>query len=214
MKEKDIEFLKQGFWQLCGHSNSDLSNQFWMEIHSGYSEEGRHYHDLHHLHYLLKLWDELKEKFDDAEAVAIAIYYHDLIYDARRKDNEERSAEIAVERLQALGWKRERIERVEAHILATSSHESSEDSDRDLLLDLDLGILSEAWEVYSRYAAKIRKEYAVYPDRLYVPGRIQVLQHFLGMERIYKSPEFQSEREAKARENLSKELEELLKQNI
>jgi len=53
---------------------------------------------------------------------------------------------------------------------------------------------------------KIRKEYKVYPDIIYKPGRRKVVQHFLAMERIYKTDYFFVRLEQQAKENLTKEL--------
>lgn len=182
----------------------------WAEISSAYRGEGRFYHDLSHLSFMLDRFQEMRTLFEDEQAVLAAIFYHDIVYDAQKRDNEERSADLAVERLQQLGWAESRIERCRAHILATRSHEISADPDSNLLVDIDLGVLAEPWEVYAAYAANIRKEYAVYPDNLYIPGRIQVLRHFLGMEQIYKSSAFRDEKEPQARINLQKELDALL----
>jgi predicted metal-dependent HD superfamily phosphohydrolase len=46
----------------------------------------------------------------------------------------------------------------------------------------------------------------MYPDFLYRPGRRKVLQHFLDMERIFKTEEFASKFEKQARVNLGWEL--------
>ena len=53
----------------------------------------------------------------------------------------------------------------------------------------------------------IRKEYAIYPDMLYNPGRKKVLQHFLTMDTIYKTAVYRDRYEQKAKENLQRELE-------
>lgn len=63
---------------------------------------------------------------------------------------------------------------------------------------------------YLQYAENIRKEYSIYPDALYQPGRRQVLQHFLAQEHIFKTPVFRERYEKQARENISKELAMLM----
>ncbi|HET7178254.1 MAG TPA: hypothetical protein VFI14_00955 [Chryseosolibacter sp.] len=52
----------------------------------------------------------------------------------------------------------------------------------------------------------MRREYSMYPDFLYRPGRRKVLQYFLDMERIFKTEEFASKFEKQARGNLEREL--------
>ena len=53
------------------------------------------------------------------------------------------------------------------------------------------------------------KNIPFYPDLLYKPGRKKVLQHFLSMERIFKTEQFFSRFEDKARKNLLQEFETL-----
>jgi predicted metal-dependent HD superfamily phosphohydrolase len=147
------------------------------------------------------------ELMEDAEIVAWAIFYHDIIYNPRRKDNEAQSAQVAAQRLGDLGISAERIARCQRHILATASHQLQQDPDTQLLLDIDLGILGADWESYQRYAQQVRKEYAMYPGFLYRRGRRKVLRHFLEKDRIYQTERFMLKWEQQARTNLARELE-------
>jgi predicted metal-dependent HD superfamily phosphohydrolase len=55
----------------------------------------------------------------------------------------------------------------------------------------------------------VRREYSIYPDLLYKPGRKKVLQHFLNMEHIFKTIHFYTLYEQNARNNLNREIAEL-----
>lgn len=176
----------------------------WHELETAYSSPGRHYHTLRHIEQMLTALDEVKEACTDPEAIRLAIFYHDIVYNAQRKDNEARSAVIARKRLAMLGFKR--IGKVVALILATQKHEKSEDRDTNYLLDIDLNILGAAWPQYLDYAQQVREEYIIYPDELYKPGRVQVLRHFLSAARIFKTDYFYNKLEARARGNLQKEI--------
>lgn len=176
----------------------------WQELETAYNLPGRHYHTLQHIEQMLSLLEEVKEDCADLEALQLAIFYHDIVYNAQRKDNEARSAVIARKRLTALGFKR--IGKVVALILATQKHERADDRDTNYLLDIDLNILGAAWPRYREYAQQVREEYIIYPDELYKPGRVQVLRHFLGAARIFKTDYFYRKLEARARENLQKEI--------
>ncbi|MFD2921463.1 hypothetical protein ACFS6H_17175 [Terrimonas rubra] len=92
-----------------------------------------------------------------------------------------------------------------AQILATKAHQASTDPDTNYFTDADLSILGQPWEVYETYYKNVRKEYAMYPDFLYNPGRKKVLQHFLSMDRIFKTNHFFGLLEAPARANLQRE---------
>jgi predicted metal-dependent HD superfamily phosphohydrolase len=151
----------------------------------------------------------VQEQIEDFAALVFAIVYHDAVYNATKKDNEEKSAELARKRLTALSYPPQSVERVEAHILATKAHHKSEDNDTNLFTDADLSVLGAPWEAYQAYYQQIRKEYAIYPDLLYKPGRRKVLQHFLDLQAIFKTEAFHTRYEGQARENLFRELETL-----
>ena len=94
-------------------------------------------------------------------------------------------------------------------VLATKKHAACDDTDTNYFTDADLSVLGQGWYVYSNYYRQVRKEYALYPDIIYIPGRKKVLQHFLQMERIFKTDHFFNKFELQARENIQKELEAL-----
>ena len=137
------------------------------------------------------------------------MYYHDIVYDVLKKNNEERSALLAEKRLTVLQIPRKSIESCTRHILATKAHQTNEDPDTNFFTDADLSILGSDWDAYNTYRHQVRKEYSVYPDILYKPGRRKVLQHFLQMERIFKTDPFFDKYEGRAKFNLEKELIEL-----
>jgi predicted metal-dependent HD superfamily phosphohydrolase len=197
--------LKQTFLALTGKytSNSQLQEDLWQEIETNYSADNRYYHNLHHLEYLLEKLTAVKQEINDWDTVLFSLYYHDIIYNATSNDNEEKSAECAAKDLQLLGLISDKCV---MQILATKGHTVSTDNDTNLFTDADLSILGESWELYQEYFQKIRKEYAIYPDAVYSPGRTKVLNHFLSMERIFKTDIFHEKFELNAKNNLTREL--------
>ena len=187
-------------------NDTTTTGRFWQEIADEYSGRKRHYHNLHHLQHMLNALEGSLTVCDDADTSLFAILYHDIIYSATAGDNEEKSAEVAGERLLDIGYDTARIARCKAHIITTKGHETSADADTNLLLDADLSILGASPEDYKVYCANVRKEYSVYPDFLYRPGRKKVITHFLGMDRIYKTELFRECYEQTARINLAAEL--------
>ncbi len=178
----------------------------WQEIEIAYNLPQRHYHTLQHIEQMFGLLDTVKEHCTDLTALQLAIFYHDIVYEAQRGDNETQSAVIARQRLTALGYP---VDKVVTLILATQKHESSGDKDTDYLLDIDLSILGAEWSRYEAYAQQVREEYRIYPDAVYNPGRAKVLQHFLGLKRIFKTAYFYEKLERQARENLNNEIVQL-----
>jgi predicted metal-dependent HD superfamily phosphohydrolase len=190
-------------------SSSKQCDAYWSEIESYYTAGKRYYHNLHHLQNLYTALDECRSFIEDWNTILFSLFYHDIIYKATRKDNEERSALLAVTRLKALQYPSAKSALCSQHILATKKHMPSKSKDTNLFTDADLSILGADNETYVLYIKQIRKEYAVYPDFMYNPGRKKVLQHFLQMERIYKTDHFFNRYEQQARENMAAELQAL-----
>jgi predicted metal-dependent HD superfamily phosphohydrolase len=69
-----------------------------------------------------------------------------------------------------------------------------------------LKILSEDWEAYQTYCNQIRKEYKIYPNILYKPGRKKALEHFLEQEFIYKTENFRKLFDEEAKNNIKREI--------
>lgn len=200
--------LKETFAELLSNytDQTGLANELWDEIEQHYSEPGRHYHTPEHLENLLTQLTAVKAEVKSWNTVLFSLYYHDIIYNALRGNNEERSAELAEKRMEQIAAPMEMISRCKSQILATKSHLLSADSDTNYFTDADLSILGQDWKVYSSYCNAVRKEYAHYPDLVYKPGRKKVIWHFLSMERIYKTDYFYSKFEIQAKLNLEKEL--------
>jgi predicted metal-dependent HD superfamily phosphohydrolase len=200
--------LQEKFMKLCLHYTKDrnLIEDLWLEIEKKYSEKGRHYHNLFHLESMFLELESAERYIKDYHTVSFSVFYHDVIYDATSKSNEEKSASCAVERLQKMELDPDMISKIEAQILATKSHYKSDDIDTNYLLDADLSILGKDFAIYSDYIRNIRKEYSIYPDILYKPGRKKVLKHFLELESIFKTEHFRDRYEQQARENLAAEL--------
>jgi predicted metal-dependent HD superfamily phosphohydrolase len=182
-----------------------LAEGLWREIEAAYSKKGRYYHTLRHLENMLGRLEEVKHLIADWDVVLFSLFYHDIVYKALWKDNEEKSAQIAEARMRQLGLQPDMIEACRDQILATKAHGTSTSSDTNYFTDADLSILGADAAAYDEYARGVRKEYAVYPDIIYKPGRKKVLEHFLAMDRIFKTDYFFEKLEATARKNLGRE---------
>lgn len=206
----DLKNLKNRWYNLTLNYTSDLVliEELWVEIVKNYSAKSRHYHNLDHLEYMLRFAFEYKSEITDFNTLLFSIFYHDIIYNAKRSDNELKSAQLASDRLNRLGLKSDQINTCYEQILATKEHADGVEIDTQFLLDFDLAILGDEPEKYVEYTKKIRKEYAIYPDFMYNRGRRKVLRHFLGMDSIFKTNEFKINFEERARENLRIELGE------
>lgn len=204
--------LEKVFTNLISNYSEDQSyiTSLWNEIAKQHSKKNRYYHSLTHLENIYKVLIEVKSQIKDWDIVLFSLFYHDYIYNVLKKDNEERSAQKAVDVLTTLSFPRDKIEVCKEMILATKGHQIAQNEDINYFTDADLAILGSDWPAYQTYFKNVRKEYKYYPDFMYNKGRIQVLKHFIQMSRIYKTDHFHSLFEAKAKENLQKEIDILL----
>jgi predicted metal-dependent HD superfamily phosphohydrolase len=178
------------------------------QIVTAYSSQNRHYHTLEHIDYVLNTIESLQDKIQDLEAVRLAAWFHDLVYDTQKNDNEEKSAECAGVLLASLGFSSRTITSVNRFILSTKSHQAApDDFDCQILLDADLAILGSSPVEYRNYAMAIRQEYAWLPEAEYIAGRKRVLQKFLQRDRIYYTPSMFQAFELSARSNLLQEIQ-------
>lgn len=203
--------LESEFRSLIARNSGSLSlaEELWKEIVSKHSDRKRHYHTLEHLHAMLDQLKDVQQELEHWDAVLFALYYHDAVYKSRRSDNEEQSAALAERRMRELNVPEALIGHCHALILATKKHEHSDVDDINYFTDADLSILGQRRELYMEYMQQVRKEYSVYPDFLYKPGRRKVVQHFLSMERIFKTDYFFQRLEEEAKSNLRFEWEQL-----
>jgi predicted metal-dependent HD superfamily phosphohydrolase len=180
------------------------AGQVFADVSRHYAGPGRWYHTLDHVQSVLETLENLGAYAKKPHAVNLAAWLHDVIYDSKASDNEERSADYAERLCQELSIPDCRV--VATLILKTKTHSAGGDVDAQVLLDADLAILGTSEPVYRTYAEQIRQEYAWVPEPEYRTGRRQVLERFLTRQRIYH---FLSHLEKPARHNLSTEIAQL-----
>ncbi|MEI9906239.1 MAG: hypothetical protein WDN06_21755 [Asticcacaulis sp.] len=180
--------------------SADMANALWADLSAAYTQPHRHYHDISHIDVLVAAFMPLRERFEDADAALLALFYHDIVYDPARPDNEERSAEWLATDFPGRA-------RAQRHVLATKRHDDAEDADTSLVLDLDMGILGAPWLAYLAYAEGVFREYVpVHGRDAYAKGRAELfLKPTLAKPRIFLTPDFAA-RESQARQNLAAEL--------
>ena len=200
--------LKNIFKKLVSKYTSDLefAEKCWLEIIANYSGQDRHYHNLDHLRNMFAQLNFVSDKINNLDLISFSIFYHDVIYNATKSDNEEQSAIFAVERLKLFGLDDNEIAICNAQILATKGHAQSEYDDTNYLVDIDLSILGSSNEEYEKYSEQIRSEYIAFPYSQYKIGRKLVIEKFLSLKQIFKTDFFFDKYEKQARINLENEL--------
>jgi predicted metal-dependent HD superfamily phosphohydrolase len=179
------------------------------ELLAQYQSPSRHYHHAQHIAECLSLLDQTITLAEQPREVELALWFHDAIYDARAKDNEEQSAAWAARELQQAYVDTSTIMRIEVLILATKHNQTPASRDAQLIVDIDLSILGSDPTRFDEYDKQIRAEYDWVPVEAYCQGRTAVLRQFLNRPSIYSLPWFQERFEAKARDNIARAIARL-----
>ncbi len=190
--------------QLAG--DSPTSRTEWAAVVDAWGQPHRRYHDLAHLAAVLGLVGALEDAATDPAAVRLAAWYHDVVYDPRRGDNEAVSAERARAGLRGL-VPEEQVEEVARLVLLTAGHAAEPgDANGAVLCDADLAVLAGPPDAYAAYASAVREEYGHLSDAEFTAGRIAVLEQLLGLETLYRLPRVAAEWTSRARANMAAEL--------
>jgi predicted metal-dependent HD superfamily phosphohydrolase len=181
-----------------------VADEMFEDIRQHYAGPGRFYHTLDHVGTMLETVESLVAFPRNLNAVNLAVWLHDVIYDSRASDNEPRSAEYAERLCERLSIPEGSL--VASLILKTKTHDAGEDADAQVLLDADLAVLGASESAYRTYAEQIRQEYAWVLESDYRMGRRQVLERFLTRPRIFH---LLAHLEEPARRNISAEITRL-----
>lgn len=178
-----------------------------------YGAPHRRYHDTRHLQEVLDHLDRLLAGADllhaEGDAVVLAAWFHDAVYDGR-PDDVERSAELAARTLTTPGVPPALVAEVVRLVRLTLEHHPAEDDlAGQVLCDADLAILAAGPERYGEYVAGVRQEYSHLDDDTFRHGRAEILRALLGKPRLFHTPDARKAWEARARANVSAELSRL-----
>ncbi|WP_418132605.1 N-methyl-D-aspartate receptor NMDAR2C subunit [Variovorax sp. 375MFSha3.1] len=193
-----------GAWQALGVASPD--DALCDELQRRYAESQRHYHTMQHLGECLAWFEREKALAEHPGEVALALWFHDAIYDVHAHDNEARSADWARQALLEAGAAADAAERVHALVMATRHDAVPQGRDAELLIDIDLSILGAERARFDEYERQVQAEYAFVPDEVRLPRRRAILQRFLDRDAIYATPRMHEQLEARARANLQRSI--------
>lgn len=171
------------------------------ELEKRYAEPHRSYHTMDHIESCLAWLDWAYGQAHRPAEVELGLWFHDAVCDPTRRDNEERSAELAKGFLRAHGASPRSIERIGEMIRATEKHEVLY-GDAALVCSIDLAILGAEPRRYGRYEAAVRREYGYVPEEVYREGRRRFVRALLERPAIYANLTLRDLLEGAARRNL------------
>ena len=173
----------------------------YRRVRRAWSGMSRHYHTLSHLDACLREFDSARSLATRPAEVELALWLHDAVYRSWRRDNEQRSADLAATTLRSASI--ESVERIRQMILATMHAGIALEGDAALVTDVDLSILGQAPATYTVFERAIRREYWWVPRARYVAARRRVLESFITRPSIYHHRHFHEKYEAQARANIT-----------
>lgn len=218
-----MSITKERWAKLCQKMDApDAAHVFDTHIEPRYSEPHRSYHTLSHIEECIRLFDSVAvwgmfdpEAFNylksgtkrDLLSLEVALWFHDVVYDPTRSDNEEKSAEYMEDLLERFDVDREILADAADLINLTKGHEGPlKGRAARYMLDIDLSILGEEPGKYWAFEHGIRQEYSSVPQEVYNPARIAILSKFKKLadtDELYKVKLFRGVRNNQARQNLT-----------
>ncbi len=206
MMQLYLSKLEHVWFELHQHYHFSEPQKILDELIAAYGEKQRAYHSVQHLYECLSLYQSIQSELNDPSAVALALWFHDAIYNPQAPDNELKSAEL-FEQLMAQDLLPDTLAKIKRWILATQKHALTDETDLQFLLDIDLAILAAPPERFIQYEQQIQQEYAWVEPEVYSIKRKEVLMHFYQSEPLYQTAYFQKNFELNAKQNLRKILE-------
>ncbi len=186
---------------------------------AAYETPPRGYHSFGHVQQVLQHYAEVDAGpgWRQRGECWLAVLYHDAIFIPGRRDNERRSARLALEHIQqwlpgvALNRARvaELIELTARHgsLGAGDLGQGDHVLDTKHFLDCDMAILGGSAKVFDAYDRGIAEEYAgVMPAVVFRFKRRRFLKMLLKQDRIFLSDHFHQRYNASARGNIGRAL--------
>jgi predicted metal-dependent HD superfamily phosphohydrolase len=201
LRDRMLEDRFLQLWErsLLPGSDSD-ARAVWADLSARYAEPHRQYHDSGHLAHCLEQLDLAAGSIGEPDEVEMALWFHDVINEPARKDNEARSADyfraLAGGHIDATF-----IERVVGLILVTTHTEEPLDADQRFICDIDLSSFGCPWECFMRDSQAVKAEFPGSIDDYY-RGKKAFLEQMLKRPRIFLTDFFNSRFEQQSRDNI------------
>jgi predicted metal-dependent HD superfamily phosphohydrolase len=196
-------------WRALGVHDSAALRHLHGDVLGRYSEPHRHYHTHQHLAECFEKVQDIIALAEHPAEVKVGLWFHDVIYDTQRHDNEERSADWARSAARKLGAGAESAQRIYDLVMFTRHAAEPVGIDAQVLVDADLSILGARPARFQEYEAQVRREYGWVPDAVFRPTRAKILKEFLGRPHVFCTARFREQYEAQARHNLQHSLANL-----
>lgn len=176
-----------------------------MGIEDSYGERHRRYHTGAHIEHCLRQFDRARDLMEDANAIELALWFHDVEYDPDSPNNEQESAERF--KRSAMGiMSDDFVEQVYRLIIATIHDYAPQAPDEQYVVDIDLSSFGIPWKEFVIDSRNVRNEFPAMSDREFAQKNIGFLRMLLDRPSVYSTEFFKSRLEATARDNMRKQI--------
>ncbi len=195
----------QGVWRRCLlPAAADNSADIYRRVLDRYNETNRYYHSLAHIEHCLRMFDQCKPLVTNADALELAIWFHDAILEPCKRDNEARSAEFYrhfADQVHDIET-RDLVE----HLIMATLHDggSMQDADAIYMVDIDLSSFGLPWPEFLQDSENLRLENSQICDEEYRHKQDYFRNCLLARDRFFQSDFFASRYDTPARENLTR----------
>lgn len=167
-------------------------DRYYMGFGVGQEHE-RNYHDLTHIQTSLDVLDfivaETAGRLSNKEiqTLVLAIFFHDVVMDFERHDNEEASVEYMENSISAGTPLSDKLR----HMILATKHKVNTENDflTQIFLDIDLWVLGDPdFDRFYTTTARIRAEYRHLDDGAFLRGRVKFLEQMVARGPIFYNP--------------------------
>lgn len=194
----------EALWSRCCGQN-DTAGSVFSGIEDSYGEAHRRYHTGAHIAHCLRQFDRARDQMTDADAIELALWFHDVEYDPAASDNELVSAERFKQSAVGLMGD-DLIGQVYRLILATIHNSAPQLLDEQYVVDIDLSSFGLPWNEFSIDSRNVRNEFPNLTDLEFAKKNRGFLKKLLGRPSIYSTDFFKGRLEATARANMQRQI--------
>ncbi len=201
----------RALWSRCATlGNSTDVCALFARLLRHYQEPHRRYHTPGHVTHCLREFDSARAHMTEPDAVELAIWFHDAIYDARAHDNEAASA--AFFEREAKGDMPESLRHLVHDLIMITTHTTlPSTNDECFIVDIDLSGFGLPWQEFIADSAAVRAEFSHQSDAEFIPRHRAFIESLLKRKEFCFTAFFREKHEQIARSNIERYLAECMR---